>query len=91
MSTSNTTTDHAKIRFWAQERGGKPVKVRDAGGSGELIRLMFPDDSNSESDNHEEIDWDTWFKNFDDNGLALIYQDETADGEKSSFNKLVSR
>ena len=91
MSSSNTTTDHDEIKSWAEERGGKPAKVKDAGGSGELIRLMFPDDSNSESDGLEEIGWDTWFKNFDDSGLALIYQNETADGEKSSFNKLVSR
>ena len=91
MSTSNTTTDHDQIKSWAEDRGGKPAKVSGADGDGALIKLMFPDSKDSENDNLEEIDWDTWFKNLDDNGLALIYQDETADGEKSSFNKLVSR
>ena len=91
MSSSNTTTDHDEIKQWAEDRGGKPARVKDAGGDGDLIRLMFPDAKQADDDGLEEIEWDRWFENFEENKLALIYQDETADGEKRSFNKLVSR
>ena len=91
--SSNTTTDHDTIKTWAEDRGGKPAAVEatdDKGDTG-MIRLMFPDSKDSESDNLTEISWDTWFEKFDEAGLALLYQEETADGAKSSFNKLVSR
>ncbi len=39
----------------------------------------------------EEIEWDEWFEDFDNNNLALIVQDEMANGEQSDFNKLVGR
>ena len=91
--TSKTTTDHSKIREWAESRGGKPAAVESTDDKDDtgIIRLMFPDDSNSESDNLTEISWDTWFEKFEESDLALLYQDETADGDKSKFNKLVSR
>lgn len=54
-----------------------------------IIRLDFP--GYSGEDSLEEIEWDEWFDKFDDNNLALIVQDETAGGEKSNFNKIVSR
>ena len=37
------------------------------------------------------MSWDDWFRSFDENELALLYQDETKDGEESRFSKLVSR
>lgn len=90
-SSSNTTTDHDTIRKWAEERGGKPAAVSatssddDAG----IIRIDFPGYSGEGS--LEEISWDEWFAAFEENNLALVYQEETADGERSNFNKLVSR
>ncbi len=91
--SSSTTTDHDTIKTWATDRGGKPATVSSTadGDDAGVIRLMFPDDENSESDNLEEISWEEFFEKFDESGLALLYQEETADGEKSSFNKLVSR
>ena len=91
--SSSTTTDHDTIKTWAEDRGGKPATVSSTadGDDAGLIRLMFPDDKNSESDNLEEISWEAFFEKFDESKLALLYQEETADGEKSSFNKLVSR
>lgn len=52
-------------------------------------RLDFPGYTGEES--LEEISWDDWFRKFDENGLALMVQDSTAAGEKSNFNKIVSR
>jgi hypothetical protein len=88
---SKTTTDHEEIRKWAEERGAKPACVRKTGGKGDvgLLRLDFP--GYSGADSLEEIDWDEWFEKFDENDLALVYQDKTAAGERSNFNKLVSR
>ncbi len=92
--SSKTTTDHDTIQSWAEARGGRPATVEgtessksDAG----LIRLMFPDSKHADDDKLTEISWDDWFAKFDESKLALLYQEETADGKKSSFNKLVSR
>lgn len=89
--TSKTTTDHAEIKKWAEARDGKPSHVKgtehgkdDAG----LIRLDFPGYS---GDKLEEISWDDWFDKFDEGKLALVYQEHTADGKQSNFNKLVKR
>ncbi|HUS08614.1 MAG TPA: ferritin-like domain-containing protein [Bryobacteraceae bacterium] len=90
-SESLTTTDHAEIQRWAEERGAEPSCVRGTGGKGDtgLLRLDFPGYSGSESLEH--ISWDEFFEKFDTNGLALLYQEKTNGGEKSNFNKLVAR
>lgn len=36
-------------------------------------------------------DWDEFFKIFDDNELAFLYQDKTKEGEVSRFSKFVER
>lgn len=83
---SQTTTDHDTIRRWAEGHGGTPAAVRDTeGGDGEVIRLMFPESGQSEAGDLEEVSWDEWFRQFDANGLALVYEGD------SRFNKLVSR
>lgn len=90
-SKSNATTDHETIRQWAEDRGAHPACVRGTGGKGDvgMIRLDFP--GYSGEGKLEEISWDDWFEEFDKKKLALIYQETTAEGEKSNFNKLVSR
>ena len=93
-SSSNKTTDHDEIKKWAESRGGKPAAVEGtdrSGGDPGLIRLMFPDSKQADDDRLTEISWDDFFEKFDESGLALIYQEETSGGEKSSFNKLVKR
>src|SRR2546430_4865445 len=68
-----------------------PACVRGTGGKDDvgMIRLDFPGYSGEES--LEEISWDEWFDKFDERGLALMVQETTAGGERSNFNKLVSR
>jgi hypothetical protein len=65
--------------------------VRGTGGSEDvgMIRLDFPGFSGEGS--LERVEWDEWFQKFDESGLALLVQDETTRGERSNFNKLVSR
>lgn len=89
--TSKTTTDHNVIRTWAEERGAHPACVKDTGDKSDIgmIRLDFPGFGGESS--LQEISWDDFFQKFDANNLALVYQDETAGGQKSNFNKLVKR
>ncbi len=84
-------TDHEEIRRWAEERGAKPTCVRNTGEREDvgIIRLDFPGYSGEQS--LQEISWDDWFEKFDEQGLALLHQETTASGQKSNFNKLVSR
>lgn len=56
-----------------------------------MIRLEFPSAPQSNDDSLQEISWDEFFEKFDESNLALVYQDRTSDGQKSNFNKLVSR
>lgn len=90
-ASSKTTIDHEEIQEWAESRGAKPSCVKGTGKSNDvgLIRLDFP--GYSGGDSLQEITWDEWFEKFDEQGLALIYQEHTAAGESSNFNKLVSR
>jgi hypothetical protein len=90
--STHTTTDHDEIRRWAEERNASPARVKNTGLDEDdtgIIRLDFPGYSGEES--LEEISWEEFFDAFEDNNLALVYQEETASGEKSNFNKLVSR
>jgi hypothetical protein len=87
---TRTTRDHEEIRRWAEERGGKPSHVQQTG-SGEdvgILRIDFPGYSGEGS--LEPITWEQWFEKFDEQGLSLIYEEETAGGARSNFNKLVS-
>jgi hypothetical protein len=86
---TKTTTDHDEIRRWAEERGGRPAAVEGTGGDGDpgVLRIEFRDDA----DRLEETDWDEWFKAFDENNLAFVYQEKTKDGGQSRFFKLVDR
>jgi hypothetical protein len=91
VSSAQPVTDHDRIREWAEERGGKPACVKGTGGKGDpgMLRIDFPGFSGEES--LQEISWDEWFRQFDENNLALLIQERTAEGETSTFNKLVSR
>lgn len=91
MARSNTTTDHDTIRKWVEERGGKPAEVASTakGDDVGIIRIDFPGFSGENQ--LQEISWDDWFRKFDEANLALVYEEETADGQKSNFNKLVGR
>lgn len=88
---SNVTTDHDFIRRWVEARGGQPACVRGTGDGEDIgmLRIDFPGYSGEES--LEPISWEDWFQKFDERGLAFLYQERTASGEPSRFNKLVRR
>jgi hypothetical protein len=89
---TKVTIDHDEIRKWAEARGAVPAHVKGTGGDNDdpgLLRLDFPVDG--PDPNLEPISWDEWFRKFDEKQLAFIYEERTANGEISYFNKLVSR
>jgi len=89
MSTAQKTTDHEVIRRWVEERKGRPSMVRDTEGNGRgggVLRIDFGE----QDDGLDPVEWDEFFRVFDDSGLAFLHQDKTADGKPSRFNKFVS-
>jgi hypothetical protein len=87
---SKTTTNHEEIQKWVEARGGRPaiVKGTKKGGSA-LLRIDYPGFEGE--DTLETIEWDEFFEIFDENKLAFLYQDKTADGGQSRFSKFVER
>jgi hypothetical protein len=88
-SESKTTRDHEEIRNWVEKHGGHPATVRGTAGDDEvgILRVDFP--GGAGSDRLEEIEWDEWFRKFDEEDLAFLYQERKANGEDSTFFKLV--
>jgi hypothetical protein len=88
MSQSKATTDHEAIRRWVEERKGHPACVRSTDrGDSCVLRIGFDRTEKA----LEAISWDEFFETFDKNELVFLYQDKTAAGRKSRFNKLVKR
>jgi hypothetical protein len=89
-SITKTTTDHEGIRRWAEEHGGKPAVVKGAhDGDTGVLRIDVP--GGAGEDQLQHIGWDEWFRKFDEENLAFVCQDRKADGEDSTFFKLVRR
>jgi hypothetical protein len=95
MSTlheSKQTTNHDEIRRWVEDRGGKPATIARTTKKGEdagLLRIDFP--TGASNPPLQPISWGDFFAKFDEENLALIYQDEKANGEQSYFCKFVDR
>ena len=91
MALSKTTKDHNEIRKWAEKRGAVPAEVASThtkSGPG-ILRFQFPDAPNQNDKNLREISREDFFEKFDGANLELVYQEKTAEGQTSNFNKLV--
>ncbi len=90
-ASERVLTDHDQIRKWAETRHAQPACVKGTEGKDGscLLRLDFEGYSGEQSLQH--IDWDQWFRVFDQRNLALIVEDKMADGRPGNFNKLISR
>jgi len=93
MSASKRTTNHDEIRKWVEERGGQPAHVKSTGKGKDagLLRISFPGYDDEDDENLEPIGWDEFFRTFDENQLSFLYQEHTADGQLSTFNKFTRR
>jgi hypothetical protein len=92
MSEAKTTTDHAAIRRWVEERGGRPVSVegteRRSDPAG-VLRIDFP--GHGAEEGLTELSWEDFFEKFEKEKLAFLHQDETKGGAESRFFKFVQR
>ncbi|WP_187973318.1 hypothetical protein [Aquibium microcysteis] len=86
MSEARTTTSHDEIREWAEARDGHPAMV-ETKGKGGILRIDFGEPE----DGLEQIEWDEFFRIFEENDLAFLCQDEVKGGKTSRFNKFVAR
>src|SRR5438067_3438184 len=84
---AEVTTDHDTVRKWAETKGGKPAAVDRTHKRGDvgIIRIMFPDNPQSEHEALVEISWDDFFREFEAKKLALLYERD------SLFSKIVGR
>jgi len=89
MSSAKQLVDHGKIRAWADERGARPARVSDTADTsgGGFLRFYFGEPE----DGLEAISWAEFFRIFEERALALLKQDETADGDTSRFSRFVRR
>lgn len=89
MAEAQKTRDHDTIRQWVEERGGHPAIVSGTrSGDSALLRIDFDYDGKDEG--LKTVEWDEFFRIFDENGLTFLYQEEKQDGERSTFNKFVN-
>lgn len=84
---SRVTTDHEEIRRIVESKGGRPACVRgtEAGGSC-LLRIDYVGAGAGE-EKLAPMDWDEFFEQFDENGLAMAYDTSPA----VRLTKFVSR
>ncbi|WMJ75116.1 hypothetical protein RCC89_18390 [Cytophagaceae bacterium ABcell3] len=88
---SKVTIDHNQIRKWAEARKGKPVVVEETqkGKGTGIVRISFPYGKYKTA--LKEISWDEFFEMFEENNLAMVYQEKTKTGNISRFSKFVDR
>ncbi len=91
MALSKSTKDHDEIRQWAESRGAVPSEVATThtDNAPGILRFQFPRTAAKSDAALQEISWDEFFEKFDESDLVLVYQDKTAGGQRSNFNKLV--
>ena len=90
MTEFATTIDHDQICRWVEARDGTPAAVRATESDDDpgVLRVRFRDESAGDLD---AIDWDEFFAKFEESNPAFLYQDKTADGGTSRFQKFVKR
>jgi hypothetical protein len=91
MAEAKTTTDHAVIQHWVEERGGRPARVKGTAKKGDPDSGILRIDFGKPEESLEQISWEEFFEVFDDRELAFLYQEEKGKGEESYFNKFVHR
>ncbi|MGH2840401.1 MAG: hypothetical protein ACRDKY_06210 [Solirubrobacteraceae bacterium] len=74
-SQQTITTDHEEIRSWAEERGGRPARVRGTGDGDDpgILRIDFPGGAGEEE--LEPISWEEWFEKLDGTQTHNLFSD----------------
>ena len=101
MAETITLTDHEAIRDWAAARMGSPaiVDVSAEPGTQPLLRIVFGQQAYMDLDQperppnaggYELVEWDEWFRLFDEHQLALVVAEEVP-GSRESFHEIIRR
>jgi hypothetical protein len=83
------TSNHEVIRGWADDRQAQPATVPGTEHEGRPGVLVF-DFPGYGGENLRQIDWEEWFRSFDERNLRFIFQEHLRDGRESNFFKLQS-
>jgi hypothetical protein len=94
-------TDHTEIRDWAGARSGFPaiVDVSPAGGTQTMLRIVFDQQAYQDYDRpdrptnaggYELVEWDEWFRLFDEQRLALAVGPDIP-GRRDSSHEIIRR
>jgi hypothetical protein len=90
--SSITTTDHAVIKQWIEERNGKPTALRKNSNRGKdgasLLRIDFPGGA---EDSLEAVSWEEFFDKFEKYELAFQFRRDEKSGETSFFYEFADR
>jgi len=100
MAETRILTDHEEIREWAAARAGQPA-LSDPGlpaaEAGPVLRLAFGQQAYEDTDQGWDepgglqiIDWDEWFRLFDERQLALVVGEDVP-GQREEFHEFVRR
>lgn len=91
MPLSRTTKDPEEIRRWAEARGAVPAEVASTESENEpgILRFKFPKAPRRNDAALKDISWEDFFRKFQENNLEMVYQEKTAAGRTSNFNKLI--
>lgn len=101
MAETVTLTEHEAVREWAAARAGFPaiVDVSPESGTQPMLRIAFGQHAYADNDQadrpvnaggYELVEWDEWFKLFDELELALVVEAEQA-GRREQYHQLVHR
>ena len=98
MAETVTLTDHEAIRDWAAARIGFPAIVDASAESGTqpILRIVFDQQAYADTERpqnaggYDLVEWDEWFKLFDEHELALVVAADVP-GRRDSFHEIVRR
>lgn len=91
------TTDHDEIKKWVEQHRGRPQLLDDPEATGDkpILRIDFPgkDDDQFLSDDLADkyLTWDEFFRHFDAQELAFVYDEEPNKNAISWEYKFIKR
>lgn len=100
MAETRLLTNHDEIRDWAAARAGQPALNDPVLGTAEtdpVLCFAFGQHAYQDTDRGAQpmggvqiIDWETWFRMFDERELALVVSEDVP-GRREEFHEFVRR
>jgi hypothetical protein len=82
---SLVTRNHDVIMRWAEERDAVPATVGGTEHNGRIGVLRFDFPGGDSGGRLEEVNWDDWFRTFDERNLVMLFQENLKNGNQSNF------